>query len=65
MNSGCKDCTERYVGCHSTCENYKLFREELDARKKQITEAKTRHAEHNQHRDKQVKKALKRKYGKV
>lgn len=27
----CKDCTKRQVGCHSTCEDYKAFRAELDA----------------------------------
>ena len=26
----CKDCTDRVVGCHSTCEKYKILREELD-----------------------------------
>ena len=25
----CKDCTERHVGCHATCEKYKAFREDL------------------------------------
>lgn len=26
MNTNkCKDCTERHVGCHSTCESYKEF----------------------------------------
>lgn len=23
----CKDCIDRKVGCHSTCENYKKFQE--------------------------------------
>lgn len=26
----CKDCKERKVGCHSKCEKYKKFRQELD-----------------------------------
>lgn len=43
MISGpCKDCTERYVGCHSKCEKYVDFRKRLDAeneiRHKKITE---------------------------
>lgn len=29
-NAPCKDCTDRIVGCHSTCEKYKLFRSDLD-----------------------------------
>lgn len=24
-NNTCKDCVERVVGCHSTCEKYKEF----------------------------------------
>lgn len=30
MNSPCKDCGSRYVGCHSDCEKYKDFRDEVD-----------------------------------
>ncbi len=26
----CQGCTERYSGCHSECDRYKLFRVELD-----------------------------------
>jgi hypothetical protein len=26
----CKDCPERVLGCHSTCEKYIAFREERD-----------------------------------
>ena len=28
MNAPCKDCTDRVLGCHSVCEEYKLFHEE-------------------------------------
>lgn len=28
----CKECTERHLGCHSTCEEYKKRREEWDKR---------------------------------
>lgn len=27
---GCQNCTERYVGCHSECEDYKSYRDDLD-----------------------------------
>ena len=27
----CKDCTDRHVGCHGTCEKYKKESEERDA----------------------------------
>ena len=30
MNAPCKDRPNRSVGCHSTCEKYKAFREERD-----------------------------------
>lgn len=26
----CRDCTERKVGCHSTCEKYLAFRKRVD-----------------------------------
>ena len=29
--SPCKDCLERFVGCHSSCAKYKQYRSELDA----------------------------------
>ena len=25
-----KDCNDRYLGCHSDCEKYKNFRDEID-----------------------------------
>lgn len=28
--SPCKDCPERFIGCHSSCERYKQYRSELD-----------------------------------
>lgn len=28
MDCGCKDCKERQVGCHSTCEKYNAFLKE-------------------------------------
>ena len=37
----CKDCAERQIGCHSTCEKYRLFRTALDEqnelKQKQLT----------------------------
>lgn len=26
MNATCKDCKERYVGCHDKCEEYQRFK---------------------------------------
>lgn len=28
--NSCRDCADRKVGCHSTCEKYKQFRAKLD-----------------------------------
>ena len=29
VNSPCKDCKNRFLGCHSKCEGYKIYKEEL------------------------------------
>lgn len=42
-NNGCKDCTDRQIGCHSTCERYKAFREQLDKINEQKKADKMRH----------------------
>lgn len=34
MVNQCYECKKRYVGCHSTCEEYKRFKEENEARKR-------------------------------
>lgn len=26
----CKDCKDRYVGCHSNCDDYKKYRERIE-----------------------------------
>ena len=31
----CKDCKDRYVGCHSKCENYKKQKELHEKRKQE------------------------------
>ena len=30
MTAPCKDCPDRVLGCHSSCDKYKAFREERD-----------------------------------
>lgn len=30
----CLGCTERKVGCHSTCEDYKAYQAEMEAKRK-------------------------------
>lgn len=31
MMCPCKDCEDREIGCHSKCEKYKKFRDDVDA----------------------------------
>lgn len=34
--NGCKGCTRRAVGCHSSCEMYKAYRKYLDEKNEAI-----------------------------
>lgn len=34
--SPCKDCPDRYPGCHDSCEKYKCWKDELAAVKKDL-----------------------------
>lgn len=43
MKSPCKDCPERYVGCHSECGKYKYFRRKLEAQNEVIRANRTEH----------------------
>ncbi len=35
ITCACKGCTERHVGCHSSCPKYKAFLEENEKRKQE------------------------------
>lgn len=35
MDAGCKDCTKRRAGCHSTCKKYIEFKEKGERIKKE------------------------------
>lgn len=39
-NAPCKDCPDRYPGCHSKCERYLELRARLDARNEQRRKAR-------------------------
>ena len=39
-NSPCKDCSDRCPGCHSKCDKYIKFRQELTARSEAIRKQK-------------------------
>jgi len=34
MSARCYNCTERYVGCHATCDLYQMFRRARDTANK-------------------------------
>ena len=38
MTAPCKDCDRRHTGCHSECDDYKMFRAEQD----KVIEAKAK-----------------------
>lgn len=42
-NATCKDCKDRTVGCHGTCEKYKAFEEENKKYKEAVRKEKAVH----------------------
>lgn len=36
----CKGCNERYIGCHSQCEQYKAYKDKVDEQAKAQNKAK-------------------------
>lgn len=34
INAPCKDCIERHISCHSSCEKYKKFKEDKEIENK-------------------------------
>lgn len=61
MESKCKGCEERHVGCHAKCEDYKNFCKEWAAYKKKIKDAKNKDSEYRQHKNKKVMREMRRK----
>ena len=43
----CKDCTDRKVGCHSTCERYMTAKKEWDAEKDRIDKERGKQSDYN------------------
>lgn len=63
MNVGCKDCKDRYVGCHSTCVIYKDYVQDLYALKQKIKDQKSKYKEVNEYNASAIRK-YKRRSGK-
>lgn len=40
INSPCKDCEEREIGCHSVCEKYQDYFKRNEERKQRIRDSK-------------------------
>lgn len=38
--SPCKECGDRMIGCHATCEGYKAYRAKVDAQKEAVLKQK-------------------------
>lgn len=36
LKAPCKDCEERYLGCHGKCNKYKAFKESNEERNKHL-----------------------------
>ena len=59
----CRDCTERHIGCHATCEKYNDARTQKDAAKAATEAAKTGAAQYWGYRADQKTKAMRRELG--
>lgn len=60
MIYSCKDCTERYVGCHATCPTYNHDREKQDKLRAKIMREKEGWYAAVDHQQKSIRKALKK-----
>lgn len=57
----CKpDCPKRNAECHSTCPEYKTFREEKDIENDKILEKKLSNRSYNEYRSKVIHKCIKK-----
>lgn len=62
MNNGCKDCQDRHVGCHSNCESYKEYLDDLKQRKNIIKEARKDNKEYRSYKRDRIKKDMRGKW---
>ena len=62
--SPCKDCKERQVGCHSTCEKYLEWNKAWVENKTEISKQRYLAKQLNSHEIETVRKAARRRNGK-
>lgn len=55
----CKDCMERYIGCHSSCDRYIGWRKEFDEQKKEILKVRVAENAANARRNEGIRKMQK------
>ena len=49
INSPCKGCLDRCIGCHGTCDKFIEFKKKVDIQNKQISNAKLAYSMHTSH----------------
>lgn len=59
----CKDCQDRHVGCHSTCERYINAKRTYEEEKIRINKIKGKEYVYIDHRNHMIGKAIKHKRG--
>lgn len=57
----CKECTNRYLGCHDKCTNYKEYKKSEDDRKALIRKNRDRQNEIFKYKHERITQALKKK----
>lgn len=64
MISGCcRDCTERFIGCHSQCLKYIDYRQKLEAERQKIREKADAECEYRNYVANQAIKSRKYRHG--
>ena len=59
-SSPCEFCKKRYVGCHSSCKDYKVFRAKLDRENEQKRKIKDAENDFRVYKNEGIGKVLKR-----
>lgn len=62
IKAPCKDCEKRYVGCHSSCEEYLAFKKDQREYNEKVLNARNKGRQVNTVLFKNAEKAMKR-YG--
>ena len=58
LSSPCKDCVDRTVGCHSTCDKYKQFADERKEYVRKVKACKRKEREYMEVKQTSIYKSL-------